>query len=497
MILKKMKKFTALLFAVSLFPLISCKEGVELAAKGSINQENMCINPKSVVGYVGDVMPFFDNGEMNVFYLQDGRNTYLGFHPFALMTTTDMVNYHDYGMVIPYEDDIYSQDYALGTGSIIKDQNGLYHCFYTGHNDYKNSGLSFFEKIQHATSTDKINWTKHPEDGFFGGHNDFRDPYVYFMEEENTYYMLVTTRVNDCGVIKQYKSKNLKIWTDCGVFFKNDSGSYNMECPTFIEYNGYYYLMYSEQGSHRVTHYRYKKNLNDAWIKPSVDYFDGEGFYAARVEKGFDKLYIFGWCGTKSGEWDYGNFDWGGNLVTHELYQLESGELRPKIVSEIDTKLSNQVRYNLNDGSKLGVLEFAKGSKKSYVLEKLSKNVTKINFKLNFSDLDGDCGLSFNTVSNSVLSNLLISFDSKTNSLRYYNNAVDFSNYGNAQIIVPYQYELNKDIDVTVLIDGQIITVYLDNTITLSTRIYDMPKSCFSIYNNKAGITFKEIKFYE
>ena len=71
-------------------------------------------------------------------------------------------------------------------------------------------------------------------------------------------------------------------------------------------------------------------------MKPEVDYFDGEGFYAARAEKGWDKLYIFGWCGTKTGEWDFGGFDWGGNLVTHELAQLENGELLPKIVSKID-----------------------------------------------------------------------------------------------------------------------------------------------------------------
>ena len=495
---KIVRKFATILCAVSLFSLFSCKE-TQLSAKGSIEQGNMCINPKSVVGYVGDVMPFFDNGEMNVFYLQDGRNTYLGFHPFALMTTTDMVNYHDYGEVIPYVNNIYDQDLALGTGSIIKDQNGLYHCFYTGHNSNKNTDLPYYEKIQHATSVDKINWTKIPEDGFYGNHNDFRDPYVYYVDEEQTYYMLVTTRVNNSGVIKQYRSKNLKIWTDCGVFFKNDSGSYNMECPSLIEFNGYYYLTYSEQGNHRVTHYRYKKNLSDPWIKPEVDYFDGEGFYAARVEKGWDKLYIFGWCGTKTGEWDFGGFDWGGNLVTHELVQKENGELTPKIVSQIDEKINNQVEYKFADGSKIKDISFDETTKKAYMVEKLSDNITKINFKMNISSLsnNGDLGLSFNTISNNVLSNLLVSFDVNGNSLVFYNDAANFNDYGNAQIRVPYQYELNKDIDVTVLIDGQILSVYLDNTITLTTRMYDMPKANFSFYGNLTTAQIKEIKFYE
>ncbi len=82
-------------------------------------------------------MPFYEDGEMNIFYLQDGRNTYLGYHPFCINDNKDFVNYKDYGEVIPYENDLYSQDMALGTSSVIKDKNGIYHCFYTGHNDYK------------------------------------------------------------------------------------------------------------------------------------------------------------------------------------------------------------------------------------------------------------------------------------------------------------------------------------------------------------------------
>ena len=156
---KRMKLKRVLFMILFCLGLASCDFVVEPkgAEKNSVDQKGMQINPKSIVGYVGDVMPFYEDGEMNIFYLQDGRNTYLGYHPFALMTTKDFVNYKDYGEVIPYENDLYSQDMALGTGSVIKDKNGIYHCFYTGHNDYKNNGLPWFEKIQHATSLDKIN----------------------------------------------------------------------------------------------------------------------------------------------------------------------------------------------------------------------------------------------------------------------------------------------------------------------------------------------------
>ena len=465
--------------------------------KGEVDQKGASINPKSIVGYVGDVMPFYEDGVMNVFYLQDERNTWLGFHPFALMTSSDFINYHDYGTVIPYVNDKTSQDLALGTGTIIKGNDGKYHAFYTGHNSRKDSGLQNYEKIQHATSTDKINWTKHPEDGFYGGHNDFRDPYVYYSAEDNYYYMLVTTRQNDVGIIRQYRSRNFKYWTDCGAFYRNPNQTYNMECPTFLEYNGYYYLTFSEQGTHRVTHYRYKKNLSDEWIIPEVDYFDGEGLYAARLEKGFDKLLIYGWCGTKDSHKDSSNFNWAGNLVTHELVQQENGELRVKMVDEIDKAFDNEVKYTMASGDEITNLEFNKSKNSAYRVESLSDNVTKIEFKINASSLSGKVGLTFNTSVIDRLSDLVISFNLSENTLTYHNKAKSFNDFGNAQIVVPYKFEANKDINVKAIIDGEIITVYLDETICLTTRIYQMPNKCFSFFGAATDTALKEIKFYE
>ncbi len=491
-----MKKIFSILFSIaSLFMIVSCKSNV--AKKGSVDQGDINFNPKSVVGYVGDVMPFFDNGEMNIYYLQDGRNTNLGFHPFGMMSTKDFLSYNDYGVVIPFENDLYSPDLALGTGSVIKDKNGLYHCYYTGYNGNKSSGLPYFEKIQHATSLDKINWTKHPEHGFYGGQNDFRDPYVYYSDIDATYYMLITTRVNDSGVIKQYKSKDLINWSDNGIFFKNDSGSYNMECPTFIEYNGYYYLSYSEQGNHRVTHYRYKKNINDSWIKPEVYYLDGEGLYAGRMEKGFGNLYLFGWCGTRDGGFDNLGFDWGGNLVAHQLVQLDNGELRPKMINQIDEKIANEVQYNQSNGKSASSFKFDEKKATSYVIEELSKNITKLEFTIKTSSLIGDVGISFATIGPNVLSSLILSFDLENNCIAYYNNASGFSNYGNAQIKVPCLFEANKDIKIKIIINKSVITVYANDAIALTTRVYEMEKNKFSFYGNKTSANINNIKFYE
>lgn len=68
--------------------------------------------PKSM----GDVMPFYDDGVMHVYHLQDTRGSNsLFYHPISRVTTTDFVHYTDEGVAINFEEDISSPDAALGT----------------------------------------------------------------------------------------------------------------------------------------------------------------------------------------------------------------------------------------------------------------------------------------------------------------------------------------------------------------------------------------------
>ena len=96
-----------------------------------------------------------------------------------------------------------------------------------------------------------------------------------------------------------------------------------------------------------------------------------------------------------------------------------------------------------------------------------------------------------------MYASLLLSFDFKNNSISYYNNAVNFLNYGGAQITVPYKYNVNQEVKVTILINGSVLTVYANDTIALTTRIYEMMENKFSFYGNKASTSIENIKFYE
>ncbi len=478
--------------------------------KNSVDQGGMTVFPVSSYDdsleiYLGDVMPFYDDGVMNVYHLQNSTGSQsIFYHPISRLTTTDFVNYTDCGIAINYESEINSPDAAIGTGSFIKDKNGNYHCFYTGHNDNgQEEGLKFNEAVRHAVSYDNQNtWVKDEDFLLYGYENDFRDPYVYYDEDDELYYMLVTTQHYGCGVIKQYASATLDAsadeWEDRGIFFTNDDGTYNMECPSYIEWNGFYYLVYSEQGESRVTHYRYKTSKDGEWEKFGRDSIDATGFYAGRLEKAGDELYAFAWCANLSGG-STGDFDWGGNLVVHQIEQLSSGELCAVMVSSVKQAISNKITYRLCDGSKLNDLTFDGENFSAVCLEKLGRGITRMHFDFTVESLDGDFGITFGIggAYHNRLGQSLVSFDVKDSELSCYNDVTSVLRYGSALATVPFTFAKGRTYGVDILVQGEIIAVYLDDTVSITARFTDMVRRNFAFYSNGVKVKIGGMEFYE
>lgn len=488
----KFKKLCILLAVL----LTGCSSGSSLPVKDSTLQGDISIYPEADVGYVGDPMPFFDNGKMNIFYLQDGRNTSGAYHPINLMQTENYYEYEEKGTVVPFSKSIFDPDYALGTGSVIKDKDGLYHFYYTGHNS-SSKEFPYNEKIQHATSSDLLSWTKHPEHGFYGTHDDFRDPYVLYMEEDNCYWMLVTTRRNNKGVLDLYKSTDLITWNYDSIFYENGNYSYNMECPTLIKYNSYWYLSFSEQGSERVTRYRYTDSLSNAWKVPTDDRIDDKGFYAGRLEKDDQgKMYAVGWCATKVGEIDQGDFDWGGNLVVHEIVQKSNGELGTKLIDGIKNKLSNKVGYKFVSNKKeVSSLEMQSSNYASKAIEPIGSNKTRIEFKLRRKSDSGACGLTFGCTNDNTIGTICLEFNIESKFINFYNEVYNVGNKQSPQLSIPMENAFVYDVQI--IIDNQILVVYVNNKSCLTTRIYDMRVGNFAFYVENSNVAFKEVNFYE
>ena len=78
-------------------------------------------------------------------------------------------------------------------------------------------------------------------------------------------------------------------------------------------------MTFSDQWPTRQTHYLYKQNFDDPWIRPSMNTFDSAGLYAGKVAASPDRMILGGWVSH-----DFNRpteFGWGGNFIAHELKQ--------------------------------------------------------------------------------------------------------------------------------------------------------------------------------
>ena len=93
-----------------------------------------------------------------------------------------------------------------------------------------------------------------------------RDPKIV-LGKDGLYHMFMTTSLvsENKGCLAHLTSKDLSIWNECDepIYVHEDDNQ--PECPDYIEYNGYYYLIYSIGGS---AHYMLSKEPFGPWITP-------------------------------------------------------------------------------------------------------------------------------------------------------------------------------------------------------------------------------------
>lgn len=454
--------------------------------------------PMTESHYIGDTMPFYDNGTMNIFYLADQRNGTTGYHPWALFQTQDYCTYEDAGIVIPYADTPSEQDNALGTGCVMKDQNGGYHAFYTGHNDYRDPA----EAIMHATGTDLTHWTKLPGDTFTAKDNystkDFRDPYVFYVPEESKYWMLVVTRAKEEGVIAKYTSTDLHNWKDEGVFFADDMGyGTNMECPSLLEFKGKWYLAFSDQWPDRVVHIRVADSINGPFTKPAQETVDGNGFYAGRLETDGEHLYLVGWNATKIDHDDTNEYDWAGSMVIHELAQRADGSLAPVVNEKVIEKMNQSLPVEPT-----ALTETAEFSNKSvqfsggeYEVAQFAPFETAVRIEADVTGFKGEdlFGISF-APDAEYAGNLSYVFNVKENRVEFFNKQDLFNE--DAQSYMDFDFSGKDKIHITLLLSEGVGSLYVDNEIALTARMYRSQGTPWEFFGIRSGVRFENIEFY-
>ena len=131
-------------------------------------------------GYVGDTMPYYENGKYYVYYLKDGADSYN--HSIFLASTSDFVTWEETQEVVLEADRGSAQDSWIGTGSVVK-VGQKYYFFYTGHSF--SSTATYAETIMVAEGTSLTSFTKKAgweivPDPSLGQNRDFRDKKIYY-----------------------------------------------------------------------------------------------------------------------------------------------------------------------------------------------------------------------------------------------------------------------------------------------------------------------------
>lgn len=294
--------------------------------------------------WVGDLIPYWEKGTYYGFYLHDPRikdKEYAEETTWHMIATKDFVNLEYKGESIPRGGDDRPNKNAY-TGSVMKDENGLYRAFYTAYNaDIKINGKSV-QSVMQAVGTD-LEHLETAEDFLFVADGeiyeefDWRDPFVYWNEEEQCYDMLLAARLKNAGDLRGgcvalCRSRDLQSWTYEKPFYAPNM-YVTMECPEVFQMGNYWYLVYSTFSDKFTTHYRYAKSIHGPWLIPEDDVFDTRADYAIKTASDGNKRYAFGWIASKYGNHDFGPWEWGGTMVFHELVQEENtGLLSVKVI---------------------------------------------------------------------------------------------------------------------------------------------------------------------
>lgn len=308
--------------------------------------------------WFGDAIPFYEDGVFYIYYLYDQRKTpvtadHTSWH---LVSTKDLLHWKEEGEVLP-AGGVNNCDQACYTGSVIRGRDGYWHMFYTGQNPLNpdfGSGGKALQYILHAVSRDLINWDKHYETAFTApeGHfepHDWRDPFVFYQEETESYYMLLAARLQGkslrkSGCVAVCRSVDLWNWGEAEVFFAPEM-YYTHECPDLFQEGGWWYLLYSTFTTRFVTHYRKSRTIEGPWEMPGDDLLDARGMYAIKTAFDGKRRYGFGWIPTWHERDDLSWLEWGGTLAVHEIYSLENGDLAVRLPEMIERAFGNRRMY--------------------------------------------------------------------------------------------------------------------------------------------------------
>lgn len=464
--------------------------------------------------FMGDIIPYYDGGKFHPFYLKKWRDDEENIHRegWYMLSSTDNIHFTEHCCHI------------LGaTGSVIK-VGELYHMFFTR---FEKQYTPVKQWIHHAISYDQMQtWTEYPEERFEADNvryeiTDMRDPFVFWNEDENCYWMLVSTQDKKAptkrkGCVGLLKSVDLKHWEFFEPFYSPQTNTSALECADLFQIGEWYYLIYSSYTDRFQTVYRMSRSLNGPWIAPKVDTFDSRAFYAAKTCSDGKDRYIYGWNATRQDDmWqfnpekdvgdDYKTWDWGGNMIVHKLTQQPDGTL---CVSPIDTlaqcfPVQQQVSFKPLTGDWQSTAQgWQVDTPCGYSSALLNRipSLCRLEMDLCFQGSPRQFGVALQVNEDFDLGYYLIIEPNRQrvqfkSGIRLYEDGGKMFPY-EVEMERPLHMESNKTFHVELYVQDSILVAYFDGEVALSTRMFNYSERQFGLFASDGTVRFENIRLY-
>jgi beta-fructofuranosidase len=459
--------------------------------------------------WAADFIPFCENGRFYLFYLHDWRDaaSHGGGTPWYMVSTTDFVHFTEHGEMLARAPE---REFNIFTGSVMRGE-GQYHAFYVADNPKFRNGPEPAEVIMHAVSDDLLHWKKQSEDAFPSPQGDYerddwRDPFVFWNEVEHEYWMIFTARLRKRsrrrgGVNLLAVSQDLKRWKIRQSVYA--PGLYEVqECPDLFRMGDWWYLIFSEASTCLTTRYRMARGPLGPWITPEDDQFDGCAFYAAKTAFDGRHRYLFGWLSTRRNKEgvlsDYNVWNWGGNLVVHELVQRRDGTLAVRPPATVAGAFTQAVLFEFRPGvgepkiESAGVGISSPEGWASAVAGPLPERC-KLEATIEFSPGTRACGLQLRGGPD-LDSGYFVLLDPRRNQVTF-DCAPRSPTHPNtfAGLERPLALPPGSAIDLKILIDGSSLVAYAGGQVAMSTRMYRHTAGNWGVFAERGEARFRAL----
>jgi beta-fructofuranosidase len=462
-------------------------------------------------GWVGDVIPVADGGTARLYFLHEERLDPDQGMPWRLVTTTDFVHFTDEGIALP-SGGREAADFHCYTGSVVPDDGaGVAHLFYTGHNPdvLSPDGTTPLQVVMHATSTDGMrSWQKRPEDTFGapGGYEpgDWRDPFVFRDSPDAPWRMLLAGRRTEGplrrrGVLVQLQSDDLVTWRLAEPFW-DPRRFITQECPDVFEWNGRWYLVYSEFSDVFATRYRYSDSPDGPWRAPAFDTVDGRAFYAAKTLRLNGRRYFVGWIATKQDDRDDGAYEWAGTMAVLEATQRPDGSLDFRMPESLLESFDEPVQLDIDARLRLDAAE----SYEVAITSEAMPSACRLRVELRMEAGTKECGLLLRSSSDGD-EGYVLRLEPQRDRMVLDRWPRLRTGGGQWQISgdVPFAIETERPVplppgahSIDVVMDGSVLVAVVDDRVALSARIYDRAIGRIGVFAADGVVTFDRVEAY-